>query len=155
MTAMKGNDERDIDKPAAFNCQCLCSAGTDDVCHECQSPGLPVMGRVLVQKKLRSLKFLIAIVPMLTCLAALAFGLFALAMSHGSGPESYQVVLFVVGCLTPFVLLILWIIGFLAADILLVVTLTSVFIYLRYWAEDNYQWAQLWIAEYYEGGRGV
>lgn len=48
---MKGNDERDIDKPAAFNCQCLCSAGTDDVCHECQSTGLPVMGRVLVHEK--------------------------------------------------------------------------------------------------------
>ena len=62
-------------------------------------------------KKLRSLRFLIAIVPMLSCLAALAFGLFALAMSHGSRPESYQVVLFVLGCLTPFVLLILWIIS--------------------------------------------
>lgn len=114
-------------------------------------------------KKLRLIRFLIAIVPMLTCLAALAFGLFVLGMSHGSGPENYQVALFVLGCLTPFALLILWIIGFLVVDAVWVVALTSVLfyfsfinpvLYMRYWAEDNYQWAQLWIAEYYEGGRG-
>jgi TPR repeat protein len=100
---------------------------------------------------------------MITCLAALAFGIFAIGMSHGSRPENYQVMLFVLACFTPFVLLILWIIGFLIVDAVWFVAMMLLFfyfswvnpvLYLRYWADDNYQWAQVLIAQYYEGGRG-
>jgi TPR repeat protein len=115
------------------------------------------------RKKLRAVKFLIAIVPMLSCLAALAFGIFAMGMAHGSRPENYEVILFVLGCLTPVFLLILWIIGFLLVDAIWVVGLMSVLfyfsfinpvLYLRYWADANYSRAQIQIAEYYEKGRG-
>jgi hypothetical protein len=41
----------EISTSQLFNCQGLCSAGTDDICHECQSPGLQVMGGVLVHEK--------------------------------------------------------------------------------------------------------
>jgi len=115
------------------------------------------------KKKLRAVKFLIAIVPMLSCLAALAFGIFAIGMAHGARPENYQVILFILGCLTPVFLLILWIIGFLLVDVIWVVGLMSVLfyfslinpaLYLRYWADASYSWAQIQMAGYYEKGKG-
>ena len=104
-------------------------------------------------KQLRFIKFFIAVVPMLSCLALLAFGIFAMGMSHGSGPKDYQVILFILGCLSPIVLFILWIVGFYLIDMVWIVSMTSLFfyfsfinpaLYVRFWAEDNYQWAQLW-----------
>lgn len=115
------------------------------------------------KKKLRFIKFLIAIVPMLSCLALLMFGLFAIGMSHGSRPKDYQVILFVLGCLIPFALFIIWIIGFWLIDVVWVVTTMSLLfyfsfvnpaLYVRYWADDNYQWAQLWIGDHYQEGSG-
>lgn len=114
-------------------------------------------------QQLRVIKFLIAIVPMLSCLALLAFGIFAMGMSHGSGPKDYQVILFILGCLSPIVLFILWIVGFYLVDLVWIVSMISLFfyfsfinpaLYVRFWAEDNYQWAQLWLGEHYEEGSG-
>ena len=52
----------------------------------------------------RVIKSIVAIPLMLSCLALLAMGLFAIGMSHGSRPEGYQVVLFILGCLLPIIL---------------------------------------------------
>ncbi len=66
-------------------------------------------------KKLRVIKFLIAIVPTLSCLALLAFGIFAMGMSHGSRPKDYQIILFILGCLSPIVLFLFCKSSFLCA----------------------------------------
>jgi TPR repeat protein len=96
-------------------------------------------------------------------LGILAGGLFAIGMSHGSRPENYQVILFILGCLVPVVLLILWAIGSLWLDaiwVLIVATLLGYLlfvnpaIYVQYWADSNNQWAQKWMARHYETGKG-
>ena len=64
----------------------------------------------------RVIKSIVTVPLALSCLAALAIGLFVIGMSHGSRPEGYQVVLFILGCLLPIVLLIIWVIGSLWLD---------------------------------------
>jgi TPR repeat protein len=100
---------------------------------------------------------------MLSCLALLAMGLFAIGMSHGSRPEGYQVVLFILGCLLPIVLLIFWIRGSLWVDALWVALIAGILsylmfinpaVYVQYWADSNVQWGQMWMARHYETGQG-
>ena len=111
----------------------------------------------------RLAKFLVAFPLALSCLSLLAIGLFAVGMSHGSQPKTYQVVLFILGCLTPCLLLIFWVFGSFTVDVLwclLTCLLLTYFsfvnpaLYIRYWADDNYQWAQMWMARHYETGGG-
>ncbi|MFW2365842.1 MAG: hypothetical protein ACN4GW_05455 [Desulforhopalus sp.] len=108
-------------------------------------------------------KFLVAVPLALSCLAVLAIGLFAIGMSHGSQPKTYQLVLFILGCLTPCLLLILWVFGSLLVDSLwcIVVIILLVYfsfinpaLYIRCWADDNHQWAQMWMAKNYDAGSG-
>ena len=115
------------------------------------------------KKKLRFFRFLIAIIPMISCLAILAMGLFALGMSHGSRPENYQVALFILGCLGPFFLLVVWCFGVLLTDLLWAAAMVMVLIYfslinpalyIRCWANSNFAWAQLWLVEQYQQGTG-
>ncbi len=84
-------------------------------------------------------------------------------MFHGSRPEDYQVGLLIIGCLTPCILLIFWIIGSLWTDAvwLVISTVVLVFlsavkpaIYVEFWADVNYHWPQLWMAEHHETGKG-
>lgn len=114
-------------------------------------------------KRRRVSKFSVALPLMLSCLALLAMGVFAIGMAHGSRPKDYQVVLFILGCLVPFFLLIVWVFGSLWVDGLWVAATTTLFIYLscinpaiyiQYWADDNWQWAQMWTARHYETGGG-
>jgi hypothetical protein len=111
----------------------------------------------------RLAKFFVAAPLALSCLALLAIGLFAVGVSHGSQPKTYQVVLFILGCLTPCLLLLSWVFGSLVVDCLwsllacLLLFYFSFFnpaLYIRYWADDNYQWAQMWMARHYETGGG-
>lgn len=111
----------------------------------------------------RAIKSIVSIPLILSCLALMAFGLFAIGMSHGSRPEGYQVVLFILGCLLPIILLIIWVIGSLWLDALWVALIAAMLSYLlilnpavyaQYWADSNVQWAQLWMARHYETGQG-
>ncbi len=111
----------------------------------------------------RAIKSVVAIPLMLSCLALLAMGLFAIGMSHSSRPEGYQVVLFILGCLLPIVLLIIWIRGSLWLDSLWVALIAAMLsyllilnpaIYVQYWADSNVQWGQVWMARHYETGQG-
>ena len=111
----------------------------------------------------RRIKSIVAIPLMLSSLALLAFGLFAIGVSHGGKPEGYQVVLFILACLLPVVLLIIWIAGSLWLDAFWVALITVMLgylllfnpaIYVQYWAESNVQWAQMWMAHNYATGRG-
>ncbi len=114
-------------------------------------------------KRQRAIKVIVAVPLMLSCLALLAFGLLLMGMSHGSGPKDYEIWLLVLACLTPFFLLIFWIVGSLWVDALWVGIITALFVYLalvnpaiyvRFWANDDYQWAQMWVARHYEMGHG-
>lgn len=111
----------------------------------------------------RAIKSIVMIPLALSCLAALGIGLFAIGMSHGSRPEGYQVVLFILGCLLPIFLLVIWVIGSLWLDSLwgtLVVLILGYLlfinpaIYIQYWADSNFQWAQMWMARNYAAGQG-
>lgn len=111
----------------------------------------------------RRIKSIVAIPLMLSSLALLAFGLFVIGVSHGGKPEGYQVVLFILACLLPVVLLIIWIAGSLWLDAFWVALITVMLgylllfnpaIYVQYWAESNVQWAQMWMAHNYATGRG-
>ena len=111
----------------------------------------------------RRIKSIVAIPLMLSSLALLAFGLFAIGVSHGGKPEGYQVVLFILACLLPVILLIIWIVGSLWLDAFWVALITVMLgylllfnpaIYVQYWAESNVQWAQMWMAHNYATGRG-
>jgi len=108
-------------------------------------------------------KLIVAVPLALSCLALLAIGLFAVGMSHGAQPKTYQIILFILGCLTPCLLLLLWVLGSLLVDglwCLLTIALVVYFVfinpalYVRYWAEDSYQWAQMWMARHYQTGTG-
>ena len=110
----------------------------------------------------RAIKSIVSIPLILSCLALMAFGLFAIGISHGSRPEGYQVVLFVPGCLLPIILLIIWVIGSLWLDALWVALIAAMLsyllilnpaVYVDYWADSNVQWAQLWMARHYETGQ--
>ena len=114
-------------------------------------------------KRHRRIKSVVAIPLMLSSLGILAFGLFAIGVSHGGKPEGYQVVLFILACLLLVVLLIIWIVGSLWLDTLWVTLITAMIgylllfnpaIYVQYWAETNVQWAQMWMAQNYATGRG-
>jgi TPR repeat protein len=114
-------------------------------------------------KRRRKIKIIVAVPLMLSCLALLGIGLFVIGMSHGSRPKDYQVWLFILGCLAPFFLFIFWIVGSLLVDALWVAIITALIVYLSFvnpaiyiscWADDNYQWAQLWIARHYKAGDG-
>lgn len=114
-------------------------------------------------KRRRVFKFSVALPLMLSCLAVLAMGVFVIGMAHGSRPKDYQVVLFIGGCLVPVLLLIVWSFGSLWVDGLWVAAITALFIYLscinpaiyiQYWADDDWQWAQMWTAKHYETGGG-
>jgi len=114
-------------------------------------------------KPYRAIKAITSVPLMLSCLALLAMGLFAIGMSHGSRPEGYQVVLFILGCLLPIVLLIIWIRGSLWLDALWVALIAAMLsyllilnpaIYVQYWADSNVQWGQVWMARHYETGQG-
>lgn len=111
----------------------------------------------------RLAKFLVAVPLALSCLALLAIGLFAVGVSHGSQPKTYQIFLFILGCLTPCLLLLIWIVGSLVVDCLWCLLICALLVYfscinpalyIRYWADDNYQWAQMWMAHRYEDGSG-
>ena len=111
----------------------------------------------------RWLKSIVAIPLMLSCLALIAFGLFAMGVSHSSKPEGYQVVLFILGCLLPIILLIIWVVGSLWLDAMWVALIAAMLsylllynpaIYVQYWAESNAQWAQMWMARHYATGQG-
>ena len=111
----------------------------------------------------RLAKFLVAAPLALSCLALLAIGLFAVGVSHGSQPKTHQVVLFILGCLTPCLLLLSWVFGSLVVDglwsllaclLLFYFSFFNPALYIRYWADDNYQWAQMWMARHYETGGG-
>ncbi len=111
----------------------------------------------------RKLKSLVALPLVLSCLALLAIGLFAVGMAHGSRPQGYQVILFVLGCLLPVVLLIIWLVGSLWLDGLWVVLIAALFAYLllinpalyvQYWADSNAPGAQLWMARHAAQGEG-
>jgi uncharacterized protein len=111
----------------------------------------------------RAIKSIVAIPLMLSCLSLLAMGLFAIGMSHGSRPEGYQVVLFILGCLLPVGLLIIWIRGSLWLDALWVALIAGMLsyllilnpaVYVQYWADSNVQWGQMWVARHYETGQG-
>lgn len=111
----------------------------------------------------RKIKFIVAFPLMLSCLAVLAIGIFAIGMSHGSRPEEYQVWLFILGCLAPFILLIIWSVGSLFVSYIWIATTTALFIYLsffnpaiyvQYWADSNIHWAQMWMARQYSTGHG-
>ncbi len=115
------------------------------------------------KKKLGFFRFLIAIIPMISCLAVLAVGLFAVGMSHGSRPETYQAALFILGCLGSFFLLVACCFGVLLTDLLWAAVMVMVFIYfslinpalyVRCWADSNFAWAQLWLVEQYQQGTG-
>ncbi len=114
-------------------------------------------------KRHRLIKSIVAVLLILSCLCLLALGLFAIGMSHGSRPENYQVVLFILGCLVPVILLIIWAIGSLWLDTLWVLIVTPLLgyllfinpaLYVQYWADSNAKWAQLWMARHYETGEG-
>ena len=111
----------------------------------------------------RAIKTIVSIPLMLSCLGVIAIGLFAIGISHGSRPEGYQVVLFIIGCLLPIVLLVVWIVGSLWLDALWVALIAAMLsyllflnpaIYVQYWADSNIQWAQIWMARHYATGLG-
>ena len=52
-------------------------------------------------KRYRVIKAIVAVPLILSTLGLLAGGLFAIGISHGSRPENYQVILFILGCLAP------------------------------------------------------
>ncbi|MEN8132429.1 MAG: hypothetical protein ABFS45_20065 [Pseudomonadota bacterium] len=114
-------------------------------------------------KRHRVIKSIIAVPLILSTLGLLAYGLFAIGMSHGSRPENYQVILFILGCLVPVILLIIWAIGSLWLDSMWVLIVTVLLgyllfinpaIYVQYWADSNSPWAQMWMARHYEAGEG-
>ena len=111
----------------------------------------------------RLLKSLVALPLILSSLGALMLGLFLLGMSHGSRPENYQAILFIVSCLLPVALLVICSFGSLWADALWMLIVAALLgyllvfnpaIYVRYWAESNSTWAQMWMARHYETGHG-
>ncbi|WP_028584043.1 tetratricopeptide repeat protein [Desulfogranum mediterraneum] len=106
---------------------------------------------------------LVALPLILSCLAILAIGLFALGLSHGSRPQGYQVVFFVLGCLLPVLLLLIWVVGhpWLDGFWLLLISLLLGYLlwfkpasYVQFWAESRVPWVQLWLARHYESGQG-
>lgn len=108
-------------------------------------------------------KSIVATPLILSTLGILAMGLFAIGVSHGSRPENYQVLLFILACLVPVILLIIWAIGSLWLDALWVLLVTSLLaylfffnpaIYVQYWADSNSQWGQMWMARHYQVGTG-
>ncbi|MFT7460515.1 MAG: TPR repeat protein, partial [Planctomycetota bacterium] len=114
-------------------------------------------------KRHRLFKSIIAVPLILSALAVLAGGLFVVGLSHGSRPEDYQVILFIVACLALVMLLIVWAIGSLWLDTLWTLLVTALLgyllfinpaIYVQYWADSNSQWAQMWMARHYETGKG-
>ena len=114
-------------------------------------------------KRHRLIKSLVAVPLILSTLGVLAGGLFAIGVSHSSRPENYQVILFILGCLLPVILLIIWAIGSLWLDAMWVLIVTVLLgyllfinpaIYVLYWADSNSQWAQMWMARHYETGKG-
>jgi hypothetical protein len=114
-------------------------------------------------KRHRVIKSIVAVPLILSTIGLLAGGLFVVGMAHGSRPENYQVVLFILGCLVPVILLIIWAIGSLWLDTLWVLIVAALLgyllfinpaIYVQYWADSNSQWAQLWMARHYETGEG-
>ena len=111
----------------------------------------------------RVAKTVVAVPLVLGCLAILAGGLFVIGLSHGSRPDDYQVVLFILGCLLPVILLIIWVVGSAWVDALWIALITTLLCYLlfinsalyvRLWADSNVQWAQMWMAENYSTGHG-
>ncbi|MFT5175161.1 MAG: TPR repeat protein [Gammaproteobacteria bacterium] len=111
----------------------------------------------------RLLKSVIALPLILSSLGALALGLFLLGMSHGSRPENYQAILFIVACLLPVALLVIWSFGSLWVDALWMLIVAALLgylvffnpaIYVRYWAKINITSAQMWMARHYETGQG-
>ena len=114
-------------------------------------------------KRHRVIKSIVAVPLILSALGVLAIGLFAIGVSHGSRPENYQVILFILGCLVPVIALIIWAIGSLWLDALWVLLVTALLcylffinpaIYVEYWADSNSQWGQMWMAQHYEAGTG-
>lgn len=114
-------------------------------------------------KRYRGIKAFVALLLILSCLALLAAGLFAVGMAHGSRPENYEVMLFVAGCLLPVLLLVIWVVGSLWLDALWVVLVAALLgyllifnpaIYVQYWADSNNQYAQMWMARNYAAGQG-
>ena len=114
-------------------------------------------------KRHRVIKSIVAVPLILSALGLLAYGLFAIGVSHGSRPENYQVVFFILGCLVPVILLIIWAIGSLWLDVLWVLIVTALLgyllfinpaVYVQYWADSNSPWAQIWMARHYEAGKG-
>ena len=103
-------------------------------------------------KRHRVIKSIVAVPLILSTIGLLAGGLFVIGMAHGSRPENYQVLLFILGCLVPVILLIIWAIGSLWLDALWVLIVAALLgyllfinpaIYVQYWADSNSQWAQL------------
>ena len=114
-------------------------------------------------KRHRVIKSIVAVPLILSTLGVLAIGLFAIGVSHGSRPEDYQVILFILGCLVPVILLIIWAIGSLWLDVLWVLLVTVLLcylffinpaIYVEYWADSNSPWGQMWMAQHHEAGTG-
>ena len=114
-------------------------------------------------KRNRISKSIVATLLILSALGILAVGLFAIGVSHGSRPENYQVLLFILACLVPVILLIIWAIGSLWLDALWALLVTALLayllffnpaIYVQYWADSNSQWGQMWMARHYQVGTG-
>lgn len=130
-------------------------SGNDLLCH--------LQNGTRCAKRHRLIKSIVAVPLILSTLALLAGGLFAVGMAHGSRPENYQVVLFILGCLVPAILLIIWAVGSLWLDGLWVLIVTALLgyllfinpaIYVQYWADSNSSSAQMWMARHYEAGEG-
>ena len=111
-----------------------------------------LQNRTRCAKRHHVIKSIVAVPLILSALGLLAGGLFVIGMAHGSRPENYQVVLFILGCLVPVILLIIWAIGSLWLDALWVLIVAALLgyllfinpaIYVQYWADSNSQWAQL------------